>query len=137
MGWLNRLFNRLKSTIAPDPARKPKSNSTKAKAPPSASKDQDEYQKLLDEAGVDFELGQQVRERVTDWKSDEHGIVRGSKSVPVPGLGMFGLLSLSATLTPAAKGYHCDIKVACLPLAQQSTKEATTLDEAKRKTEES
>lgn len=74
----------------------------------------------------------QVKEKVLQWEADlsEPGKLTTHTSLTV-GKGIFGLVSLTGEITPQAGKYTCKVRAVFLPLANDVTEEANSLEEAK------
>jgi hypothetical protein len=78
-----------------------------------------------------YDLTELAKRLETDWRLAADGVLMGSKRVPAQGLGAFGLISLSAFVTPTGGRYSCHVQAACLPLGCEETEEVATVEEAK------
>lgn len=89
------------------------------------------------------EIESQVQDSLTGWKEDEGEGFSISASVKSPGVGQFGLISLTGKITRLHKWYNfwrtshkyeCYVRAVCMPLAFESTDVLDTLEAAKEHT---
>ena len=92
----------------------------------------------MKELELAMQVGEEVRKLPSDWQEDHsnNGKFTVSKSVPVPDVGAFGLVSLTGEITRNENGYSLLVRAGCLPLATEVKETAESLDEAKQKIED-
>ena len=93
--------------------------------------------KLGPELLAEMEMCERIENDPTEWRGDE--IVTAEKTIPVPGLGLLGAVSLKGRITQQGSHYKCETEVICLPMASKHEEKElfSTLDEAKQKIIES
>ena len=81
---------------------------------------------------AEMELSERIENAPTEWLGDK--VVTAEKTVPVPGLGLLGAVTLKGEITQEGSRYKCRTEVICLPMASKHEEKElfSTLDEAKQ-----
>ena len=81
---------------------------------------------------AEMELSERIENAPTEWLGDK--VVTAEKTVPVPGLGLLGAVTLKGEITQEGTRYKCRTEVICLPMASKHEEKElfNTLDEAKQ-----
>jgi len=80
---------------------------------------------------AEMELSERIENAPTEWLGDK--VVTAEKTVPVPGLGLLGAVTLKGEITQEGSRYKCRTEVICLPMASKhEEKELFNTMEAKQ-----
>jgi hypothetical protein len=84
-----------------------------------------------------FDISRRIAASPTEWRGDK--VVTAEKTIPTPGVGMLGAITLSGVITQEGGRYKCETEVICLPMASKHKEKDLfdSLDEAKKKILES